>query len=578
MRGYSEALWVLVGWICLGAGGCASLPWGAGFLPARSAEGLGATQQAKFPSEASRQPASHPRATEGEIAGRCFPNRPLVTASPKEKDLQANLPSGQPGQRGNESTPGPSRDSAGPTAQELHALMEELQQLALLDPQAQQLLMEDLSKTHPSLWKPLLERFRLALEYHRRLQQLNRSEQGADPLAAQTTSDQTPSAHAPSSPFGEKTEPSLGAESMREKSREFSSLPKTPPSNEQALPTKNPQSPTRVKASGGHVAEQGEESPHHGDPVGGSKLPPPAPATSSANGPMSSWVVSSHGFGSSTSKHPPGQASPASAVEPQPQPTSLSSFFSSCSASPGLGGASKGGDWQARLAALLPDIHRALSPSPQTDQEIAQHVYYRLLCLIAGRREQALEPIPGVPPAMQDFWVNQLYAMQLLLDPQQIPDRPQRAAEAKRLFQEATSKLAIAAPLVLKGLAFATEVQSFGSYRGFDKYEFSPGQELLLYAEVENFQSEPTPKGYHTKLRSRYQILNAAGVPVAEQEFPVTEEYCRRMRRDFFIAYPVQLPADLQPGRYTLKLSLEDLYRGQVCQSSVDFTIRKANP
>jgi hypothetical protein len=220
-------------------------------------------------------------------------------------------------------------------------------------------------------------------------------------------------------------------------------------------------------------------------------------------------------------------------------------------------------------------METTLSPSPQTDEEIARHVYYRLLCLAAGRREEALQPIPGVPPAMQDFWTHQLYAIQLLLDGHQIADRRQRAAEAKRLFQEAAGKLAVAAPLVVRGLAFATEVQSFGCYGGLDKYEFQPGQEVLLYAEVENFQSLPTPKGYHTKLRSRYQIFNAEGQSVAEQEFPITEEYCRQMRRDFFIAYPVRVPQDLSPGQYTLKLSLEDLHRGEVCQGSIQFSVRK---
>ncbi len=294
------------------------------------------------------------------------------------------------------------------------------------------------------------------------------------------------------------------------------------------------------------------------------RLPPPSlPGTGSGGARGYVSVVSA------------GEAWESSEQRPEQSPISSSGFSgakSSVPAEPGAG--TERSSWQQQLSLLVRQIQVGLPPTPQTDEEIARHVYYRLLCLAAGRREEALEPIPGVPPAMQDFWSTQLYAIHLLVDGQQIADRRERAAEAKRLFQEAASKLAVAAPLVVKGLAFATEVQSFGCYQGFDKYEFQPGQELLLYAEVENFQSQPTPKGYHTKLRSRFQILTAEGHPVDEQEFPLTEEYCRHLRRDFFIAYPVRLPQDLPPGRYSLKLSLEDLHRKEICQGSIDFTIR----
>ena len=75
----------------------------------------------------------------------------------------------------------------------------------------------------------------------------------------------------------------------------------------------------------------------------------------------------------------------------------------------------------------------------------------------------------------------------------------------------------------------------------FESSEFEPGQEVILYAEVENFKSEPTPEGYHTALQSSYQILDSRGQRVAEHEFATTEEYCRNPRRDFFLRYHIFL-------------------------------------
>ena len=85
-------------------------------------------------------------------------------------------------------------------------------------------------------------------------------------------------------------------------------------------------------------------------------------------------------------------------------------------------------------------------------------------------------------------------------------------------------------------------VQSYGCYTPFKKYEFLPDQEVLLYAEVENFGIESTPKGYHTSLRSSYQILDKSGQRIADHAISTTEEYCQNPRRDFFIGYQLRMP------------------------------------
>ena len=74
---------------------------------------------------------------------------------------------------------------------------------------------------------------------------------------------------------------------------------------------------------------------------------------------------------------------------------------------------------------------------------------------------------------------------------------------------------------MVRNLAFCTEVQSYGCVKPFKAYEFAPGQEVLLYAEVENFTSEATPKGYHTALRSSYQVLDGRGQRVADARVDV---------------------------------------------------------
>ena len=95
----------------------------------------------------------------------------------------------------------------------------------------------------------------------------------------------------------------------------------------------------------------------------------------------------------------------------------------------------------------------------------------------------------------------------------------------------------------------------------------------MVYVEVENFKSEETPKGFHTALKSSYQILDAQGRRVTEHELPLTEEHCQNRRRDYFIRYFVTLPQRIYDGKYTLQLTIEDTLGHKVGQSSIDFTV-----
>jgi hypothetical protein len=233
-------------------------------------------------------------------------------------------------------------------------------------------------------------------------------------------------------------------------------------------------------------------------------------------------------------------------------------------------------DWEAHMAAAIAELEAKSKGAPKTDAEVAQQAYLHMLYLLAGRRDEALAPIPGAPAAIQDFWSKQLCGLATWLDTDHTPDSARRAAETKRIFNEAMLRLGETAPLVVHNLAFCTEVQSFGSITPFKKAEFTPNQELLLYAEVENFAVQPTARGFHTALRSSFQIFDSRGQRIDDHQFPATEEYCQSQRRDFFIGYHLRLPKRIYNGKHTLQLTVEDLQSHKVGQSSIDLVIKGA--
>jgi hypothetical protein len=231
-------------------------------------------------------------------------------------------------------------------------------------------------------------------------------------------------------------------------------------------------------------------------------------------------------------------------------------------------------DWRQQLAGTIAAMEAETPNAPTTPAELSQQARLRMLYAAAGRRDDAARPIPAASPAAQQFLSKELDGLTTWLNAEQSPDTPQRAARTKVALADAMQKLSEMAPLGVCNLSFCTEVRSFGCTKRFEKYEFQANQEVLLYAEVENFVSELTPRGYHTLLKSSYQIFDGNGRRVADHAFAATEEHCRNRRRDFFIGYHVRLPEGLAAGKYRLQLTIEDLNSQKVGQASVEFEVK----
>jgi hypothetical protein len=197
-----------------------------------------------------------------------------------------------------------------------------------------------------------------------------------------------------------------------------------------------------------------------------------------------------------------------------------------------------------------------------------------MLYLLAGRREEALQPISAAPAATQAFWSSELYGLAAYLDAERTPDAMRRAAEAKQHLSEALVKISESCPLVIRNLALCTDIQSYGRIKAFEKYEFLPGQTVALYAELENLGNESSTKGYHTVVQSNYQVFDNRGQRVADAEFTPCEEYCRNPRRDYYMSYEVRLPERMYPGKHTLQLTIIDQIGHKTGQSTIDFTIK----
>jgi len=414
-------------------------------------------------------------------------------------------------------TSGDDGTSASGDPQELQQVMAELKQLGDLDPTTQQQLMADLEQTDPALWPALLHQARAMVAYRHR--------------------------HAEGGPAGVTA---TGGTSVADKRMSGVTVaeaqrPIDPPP---ASPQYAPSSPAYGNAVEG-------TNPPGRSAVAPDAQPRPVDRLPAAN----------------SAALPPGET--PDARYPATTSPSIEATLNDEPAAPEL-------HWRDHLLSAIERLeHDAERPTDNAERS-NRYARLRMLYLAADRLEDAVRPIPSAGPARQAFWSHEMQGLGTLLSSPASWDAAGRLAEAQGHLNRALAELSETAPLVVRNLTFCTAVHSYGCVEPFQQFEFQPEQRVLLYAEVENFGTEETADGFHTSLRSSYQIFDSRGHRVADRDLTATEEVCRNRRRDFFIVYDFHLPKRIFPGKHTLRLTVEDLKSQKIGQSSVELVIKES--
>lgn len=231
-------------------------------------------------------------------------------------------------------------------------------------------------------------------------------------------------------------------------------------------------------------------------------------------------------------------------------------------------------DWKQHLKLACDDLNQRLVDGPRSTAEVHQVVSLRMMNLLAGNTEDALQAVPNVSTEEQDYWSGQIFALATFLDHHRQPDDQRRAAASVVHLDEAVGHLRELGSLSLRNLAFCKNVYGYGAYEPIDNPVFSAGQQVTLYLEVENYHSESTIKGYNTKLGASYELVDDAGERLASGDFPNVEDTCQSRRRDFHIQYGLVLPKTAKPGKYHLKLTMNDRQSDKMGNASIALDIR----
>ena len=510
-------------------------------------------------------------------------------------------------------SPSPPKSSGSQAdAETLKQVMAELQQVGALDPVAQDKLLADLKQVDPSLWPMVLQTFRAEAAYKRREEQREAERKKEESTAANTPREGadaiTPVAAEQETRFELKTP--LPPEMLTQAS-EGSNKPSPPAPLPEGEGSKSPSPNAHLPITG-----QGSRSSSAPAPLPegeGSKKPsPPDPLPRTGEGrttalpsdqalaplpsslslvymdrpalspepPLAGGIdTSTTAAGFATAKPgeasalPPPLLSTAERLAATRNEASASAVVPAGTTATAAGAPLSEADWKNHLTEAIRSIELESKAGSKSESDIALQARLRMLYLLAGRRDDAMRPLPAAAPAAQDYWSSQIYGLSTWMDAEKTPDSGRRAAETKRILGEALAQLGETAPLAVRNLTFCTEIFRFGSFEAMKSTEFTPGQKVLIYAEVDNLHIESSTKGYHWAVKIDGQIFDSRGNRMTDYGPTSAEETYQTPRHDFFVSKLYYLPR-LVPGRYTLQLTIEDTLGHKVGQSSIDFTVR----
>jgi hypothetical protein len=229
-------------------------------------------------------------------------------------------------------------------------------------------------------------------------------------------------------------------------------------------------------------------------------------------------------------------------------------------------------------AQLFDALVNRLQTHDPNETETDRHrrlVMARHLMVLSGDPDRAVEKIEGLSNEEEEFLRHQLLGLWTIIDPNGHPVPSRRLTSALPEMRKATGYLAAASDtLEVRGLEFCSEIEAYGEVTPFDSRRFDPGQEVILYCEVENFKTAKVDNGFETRLQGTYDLLDQDGRRVSSQTLPEDRQVSRNQLRDYFVAYQMYLPDTIEPGRYQLRLTMEDVNGKKYGQSTIDFQIR----
>ena len=202
----------------------------------------------------------------------------------------------------------------------------------------------------------------------------------------------------------------------------------------------------------------------------------------------------------------------------------------------------------AKAAAESPAAAAQAEPSPPEPPAAAPPAPEAVAVKPAVQEPPALEsPAPAAPAA---------------------EPAPQPAAVESAATQSAAVPPAPAPTLAVRNACFATRVQAWGVVDRFAEDRFRPGQEVIVYFELDGLAAGESPAGFTTCIDTSLRLVADDGRELHAWRFEPLAETCVSRRRDYFARYVVQLP-ESAAGGCRVEVAVTDTVAGATASAAI---------
>jgi hypothetical protein len=121
---------------------------------------------------------------------------------------------------------------------------------------------------------------------------------------------------------------------------------------------------------------------------------------------------------------------------------------------------------------------------------------------------------------------------------------------------------------------FVTRVRAWGAVDRFPEAAFRPGQDVIVYFEIDAPTARQSTAGHTTSIDTLFRLVAADGRQIGQWDFEPIEETCHAPRRDYFARYFLRIPETAPPGACRLEFVVTDLVTGASTQAHLDLDVR----
>ncbi len=127
--------------------------------------------------------------------------------------------------------------------------------------------------------------------------------------------------------------------------------------------------------------------------------------------------------------------------------------------------------------------------------------------------------------------------------------------------------------LAVRNACFATRVQAWGVVDRFAVDRFRPGQDVIVYFELDGLSAGASPAGHTTCIDTTLRLRAADGSQLHDWTFEPIAETCRARRHDYFARYVVRIPESAGNGDCRLEIAVTDTLSGAVADATLPLAI-----